>query len=131
MTNRKTCAICGTRKAKHSGCFGDDVARCHRCYMYLLRSGKERPTKIAGGRCWSCERPISHNRRHCGKCRSYKYRNGTYPSRQLVRKHVPHGYCECGKPATQEITLRTKRSAYTEWVCDECAALEQEMREYA
>lgn len=42
----RTCEVCGRVEPSKRGGRG----RCHRCHVYLLRTGRDRPTDASGGR---------------------------------------------------------------------------------
>jgi hypothetical protein len=78
--------------------------RCHICYEYLRQFGKERPVRVEVVPTWAKFEPTP--------------------------KEIDQGaiWCDCGKPATQTLTLPiAERGKATLLLCDDCAALERRL----
>lgn len=147
------CQVCRTRESKYCGRIRHlpQKWRCERCIAFAYQTGRERPmyTKYTRDRvCTNCGRNTEHQKSFhlCALCYSYRRRNGHLPSPEHIAKYAPHGWCECGKPATKQVDLRTgalyvhptltgssdniraEVQEWAEWMCDECAGLEDEMQ---
>ena len=102
------CVICKFRKAAPRG------DRCALCSHYYRKYGRERPTRLdrVAQPCRICGAPRSaYNatngwaRGRCPTCRKYWDTYGTERSKALQQKVAPHGWCDCGNPASGEFAL--------------------------
>lgn len=108
---------------------------CRACYQYRRVNGVDRPSHLWRTSCRVCGKPrvpnkFAHGR--CLVCNNYRRRNGRDRDRRLIKELYPHGWCDCGKPATGIVEvglsgpnggLKSERLA----MCDECARAEQEV----
>jgi hypothetical protein len=126
---RRACARCGCLPVKALGL-------CEACYFYQKRTGRPRPSYFYDGNAvcknQHCNRPLRtdpHARRGwCAACYIYRRRNGQV--RPAALTGGPHAWCECGRPATQQLEVRIGMYAGATEVldlCDACAGLEREL----
>lgn len=124
---RMICADCRQRPVRNY----HPRPLCVRCYNYWLRNGKRRPRSLDAEACKICGRPRSDEPRtfvrgRCRLCYDYYYRTGRERPRHLWGVGE-FGWCDCGQPATHQVTVRIGvRANETLALCDGCYA--EEMR---
>lgn len=143
------CQNCRVRPIKY---FRGGKHVCKRCGSYHYYNGRHRPRHMDLNSCKVCGRPLDKTytgnnggKGRCHTCASYWRNHGKERSGRMIQAQAPHGWCDCGKPATVQIDLRTgalyvhptltgtsdaikaASQEWAEWVCDECADLEAEM----
>ena len=104
---------------------------CSTCANYLYRTGKPRPRQLWSEYCTNCEVPLGDLRPRsgfCVQCRRYQYRYGKPRPSHLWGKGA-HGWCDCGQPANNIISVKIRNHIDTIPVCDACHA--EEMRQRA
>lgn len=119
------CRHCKIRAAKYS----PRKRMCSTCAAYMHRhNGKKRPRYYDAEHCRICSRPrvdvwFTHGR--CPSCDDYHRRTGNERPEHLWKKRSPHGWCECGKPATHTVTMRVMHHDEHYPLCDGCYAEHQ------
>lgn len=126
---------------------------CKRCASYYYHNGRHRPRHMDATHCRICGIPLDRTyygnnggKGRCHTCASYWRNHGEDRTQAMIKRLAPHGWCECGQPATKQVDLRTgglyvkntrigtndvvtaEVQEWAEWMCDECAGLEDEMR---
>jgi len=104
---------------------------CGTCSNYLYRTGKPRPRHLWAEHCTNCDVPLGDFRPRSGlciQCRRYQYRYGKPRPSHLWGKGA-HGWCDCGQPASNIISVKIHNHIDTIPVCETCYA--EEMRQRA
>lgn len=110
---------------------------CKTCYNYKNHTGLPRPRRCYSRpeQCKNCGYPLVPGQRGgigrpskglCRRCYEYQLRFKVSRPEYLWDKGA-NGWCDCGKPATQEIAVRIHNHTDRIPVCDECYA--EEMRQ--
>ena len=126
---------------------------CKRCYAYYdYNAGqRHRPRHLDANICVICGAPLNRTyggnyggNGRCHTCATYRRNHGKDRTEEMIYRLSPHGFCDCGKPATKPVDLRTgylyvsdkfskeefrDGAEWVEWMCDECAGLEAEMQQ--
>lgn len=103
---------------------------CISCYYYWKRNGRKRPKYYWTEKCIVCGRPRQENKFRRGRCHTcwdyWHTHKGIDRSPELIAKKTPFGWCECGKPAVEIVTLRygganaQARRKYDYSLCQDC-----------
>lgn len=120
------CANCHQR-------FAGDANRhlCNACHQYQRTRGRPRPRHLWAESCKVCGKPRQEDRRdgfskgRCPTCRNYERRFGRRRPQTAIRKYAPHGWCDCGQPAVEVITVAVQQHAERLPVCADCLAAER------
>jgi len=121
------CANCAERFAINR------TGLCSACYQYRLLRGRNRPRYLWLESCRICARPRSDDRRdafakgRCPICASYYNRYGKERTPEMVARIAPLGWCDCGQPAAQILSVTIgQRQDRNLPLCPTCAGLEAE-----
>jgi len=120
------------KNCKQSAAGDNSRTLCNACYLYFMRTGKRRPKQLWQECCSVCKRPRKEKRSGsstglCSACYKYKWRYGKDRPEHAIKAQAPHGWCECGEPATHvDVILHVltvdksleKEEAYN--LCDTC-----------
>ncbi len=110
---------------------------CGACYDYKRRNGKDRPRRlyVHRERCKNCDIPLTgdnyrtlRTKNMCRACYDYKRRK-KHARPSHLWGNGEHGWCECGQPANNIISVKIHNHVDTIPVCDACHA--EEMRQRA
>lgn len=103
---------------------------CNTCYWYKLKHGVDRPAYLWRDKCIVCGKPRQDDRRdgfargRCATCNKYRYKFGRDRTQDAVKRQAPHGWCECGKPAVEVVTVTIGRTQEILPLCAECREME-------
>lgn len=135
-------AACANR-----GCPGTPRHRglCNSCYHYEWKRGRPRPRYLWAEECINCKRPRTgpsslRSYGRCDTCRRYLQRYGKERAPDIIRRHAPLGWCDCGAPAVEEQQIVTRPhlaqresgrvSRHTLRLCADCASVERHMQRH-
>lgn len=128
----QSCTNCGVNRASGRG----DL--CIACSAYRQRHGVNRPRHLWLDSCKVCGRPkdgtVRFAKGRCPLCYEYRRKFGHERPASVIRKRYPLGWCDCGQPATQTVCIgvslaNARRLTNDELpMCDNCAAVEKEVR---
>ena len=117
------CKSCRIRLAK----FSPGRRLCKTCAEYMRRNnGKRRPRYLDAEQCVHCGKPKGGEyfaKGHCHACDDYQRKYNKPRPAHLWQN--PHGWCDCGKPATHTVTMRVMHHDEHYPLCDGCYAEHQ------
>ena len=105
---------------------------CSACFQYEKDHGRPRPAYFWRETCLNCGRTRNGTRfarGRCYTCYMYRRKYGRDRSKELIRAHAPHGWCDCGRRAVAVVTAGVRISAHGNRefemaLCAECLAVE-------
>lgn len=124
-THRPLCANCKMSRVSGS------LSLCSACRQYLRLNGIARPAHLWRESCRICGRPknVGFAKGRCRICYNYRRKYGR-DRKHRIELLYPHGWCDCGKPATVVVSVgvgENGRMSERLAMCDECARIEQEV----
>ena len=123
-SQRRRCTVCKRLTDRYVR------AMCSMCYTYWRRHGRNRPRRYKPETCTNCGKPLPADSRRGGLCRScygYERKTGRTRPERLWRRYIgPLGWCDCGKPAVEQLTVVVLEHTETLCLCIACAASERD-----